>query len=96
MRCPACGHVLSVAVIEEGQPLSYQEERLIGCIFRGMRARSIARECGLSYSAVKQALSRAYRKLGVEGDVDLATKAYREGGAQLWLHNPADELARMQ
>lgn len=65
--------------------LTPAEEYVVAKTLAGLSPRAIARERGIGYQSIKNCLKVAYRKLGVDGSLELVAEAYRQNALQLWV-----------
>ena len=62
-----------------GVHLSRRERELVSLVASGLRNKEIAAQMGIAENSVKAYLSKLFRKLGVEGRLEIALLALREG-----------------
>jgi DNA-binding CsgD family transcriptional regulator len=65
--------------------LTPAEEYVVAKTLAGLSPRRIAAARGINYKSVKNYLKVAYRKLGVDGSLELVAEAYRQNALQLWV-----------
>jgi DNA-binding CsgD family transcriptional regulator len=65
--------------------LTPAEEYVVAKTLAGLSPRLIAAARGINYQSVKNYLKVAYRKLGVDGSLELVAEAYRQNALQLWV-----------
>ena len=72
------------------EPLTQQESIVVEMAFRGWRIRDIAISLGVTRGQIRTVFWRIFRKLGVRSQLELITKAHREGGFNLWAYPSAE------
>lgn len=74
--------------VPEGCPLSVRELQVLAGLSRGLVAKQIAAELGLSQSTVRSFTHSAYQRLGVDDRAQAVIRCWREG----WI----DDAGRIQ